>query len=69
MKTTEGKTGTLKEVLDYWDTAQEKLSKPDPKLVEENNAILAKYGLTREQALREEFNYDYDIEVELKPLK
>ncbi len=68
VKTTEGKVGTLKEVLDYWDTAQEKLPQPDPELVKANNAILEKYGLTREQALSQEFNYDYDIEVELKPL-
>lgn len=68
-RVTEGKWGSLKDVLDYWETRQEALTEPDPKIVEQHNATLREFGLTREQALNGKFNYDFDIEVSLEPLE
>jgi hypothetical protein len=64
-----GKVGSLKEVLDYWETEQETRSDPNPDIVKRNNKTLSDAGLTREQAISGEFFYDYDIEVTLEPLE
>jgi hypothetical protein len=65
-----GKKGGLGEVLDYWETNQETLKdgNKNQAVVDKNNADLQKAGLTREQAVKGEFLYDYDIEIELSPI-
>jgi hypothetical protein len=62
-----GKSETLREVLEYWETKQETLKEPDPAIVKQHDKILDEFGLTREQANSEPFFWDYDIEVFVEP--
>jgi hypothetical protein len=64
-----GKMATLKELLEYWETEQETLKQPNQKIVDQHKAILDEFKLTREQALGEDFFWDYDIEIQLEPIE
>jgi hypothetical protein len=67
IKENTGKKGSLDEVLKYWETKQETQRERDPEIVKQHEALLQTYGLTREQALKEEFFFGFDIEIPLTP--